>query len=49
MNTTRSNKSKKDITHAVQLKLHERTNKKQFELVVTSNGRNKNLEKHSLE
>ena len=32
---------KNDVTHAIQLKLHERKNKKQ---IVTSYGRNKNLD-----
>ena len=41
MNKTRSTKSKNNVTHAIQLKLHERMNKKQ---IVTSYGRNKNLD-----
>ena len=35
-------RAKNDVTHAHQLKLHERMNKKQIEVVVTSYGRNKN-------
>ena len=35
-------RAKNDVTHAIQLKLHERTNKKQIKIVVTSNGCNKN-------
>ena len=39
-------RAKNDVTHAIRLKLHERTNKKiwkkRFEVVVTSYGRNKN-------
>ena len=36
-------RAKNDVTHALQLKLHERMNKKnRFEVVVTSYGRNKN-------
>ena len=34
-------RAKNDVTHALQLKLHERK-KSRFELVVTSYGRNKN-------
>ena len=45
--TTRSTKSENDVTHAIQLKLHERMNKKWL----TSYGRNKNhddeIKKHS--
>ena len=33
-----------DVTHAIQLKLHERMKKSRFEvIIVTSYGRNKNL------
>ena len=39
---TRSTKSQNDVTHTLQLKLHERMNKSRFEVVVTSYGRNKN-------
>ena len=37
-------RAKNDVTHALQLKLHERMNKSGFEVVVTSYGRNKNLD-----
>ena len=37
-------RAKNDVTHAIQLKLHERMNKSRFEVVVTSYGRNKNLD-----
>ena len=40
-------RAKNDVTHAIQLKLHERMNKK---VAVTSYGRNKNhdeIKKHS--
>ena len=36
-------KLKNDITNAIQLKLHERVNKKRFKMIVTSYGRNKIL------
>ena len=35
---------KNDVTHAIQLKLHERMNKSRFQAIVTSYGRNKNLD-----
>ena len=35
-------RAKNDVTHALQLKLHERIKKSRFEVVVTSYGRNKN-------
>ena len=35
-------RAKNDVRHALQLNLHERTNKSRFEVVVTSYGRNKN-------
>ena len=35
-------RAKNDVTHALQLKLHERLNKSRFEVVVMSYGRNKN-------
>ena len=35
---------KNDVTHALQLKLHERMNKSRLEVVLTSYGRNKNLD-----
>ena len=35
-------RAKNDVTHAIQLKLHEQMNKSRFEVVVTSYGRNKN-------
>ena len=45
---TRSTKSENDVTHAIQLKLHEPMNKK---VAVTSYGRNRNhddeIKKHS--
>ena len=37
-------RAKNDVTHPLQLKLHERMNKSGFEVVVTSYGRNKNLD-----
>ena len=37
-------RSKNDVKQALQLKLHERTTKSRFEVVVTSYGRNKNRE-----
>ena len=44
-------RAKNDVTHGLQLKLHERMNKNRFEVVVTSYGRNKNrddeIKKHS--
>ena len=42
MNKNRSTKSENDITHALQLKLHERMNKSRFEVLVTPYGCNKN-------
>ena len=44
-------RAKNDVTHALQLKLHERMKKSRFEVIVTSYGRNKNrddeIKKHS--
>ena len=37
-------RAKNDVTHAFQLKLHERIKKKRFKVVVTSFGGNKNLD-----
>ena len=37
-------RAKNDVSHAIQLKLHKRTDKTRFEVIVTSYGRNKNLD-----
>ena len=37
-------RAKNDVTHEIPLKMHERMNKSRFEVVVTSYGRNKNLD-----
>ena len=42
-------RAKNDVTHATELKLEERIKKSIFEVIVTSYGRNKNLDEKKQE